>query len=228
MDNIENNDELEIDLSELIIILKENIRAIIICFIIGVLIATSITVLFMDKKYSSTSRIYLKPAVSSTTGQIDYSSVNSNNSMVNNYIAVMKSESITSGVAQKLSIDNSVVSKGLSVSNETDTQIIVVTATTTDPELSKQIVENTVNDFFDKMQSSLSITNMEILDAAKANSNPVSPNRTLNMVIGGLLGALVCIGYIFVTFIFDKRIKTSEEAEKYFGIPVLGVVPDKE
>lgn len=228
MDNIENNDELEINISDLLITLKENIRVIIICFIIGVLVATTVTVLFMDKKYSSTSRIYLKPEVSSTTGQVDYSSVNSNNLMVNNYIAVMKSESITSSVAEKLSIDNSIVANGLSVTNESDTQIIVVTSTTTDPELSKQIVENTVNNFFDKMKSSLSITNMEILDAAKANSNPVSPNRTLNMIIGGLLGAMVCVGYIFVTFIMDNRIKSSEEAEKYFGIPVLGAVPDKE
>lgn len=227
METKELNEEMEIDLTELFQQILKNIKMVILCTLIGVLVMTGITVFLMDKKYQSTSRIYLKPEVD-VTGNVDYSSVNSNNLMVNNYMSVMQSETIIDSVAEELNIESSVIKDGLSVTNETDTQIIVVSCTTQDPELSKEVVEKTVNNFFEKMKTSLSITNMEILDAPKANKTPVSPSKVKNMIIGGIVGAMISIGYIFIQFMLDKRLKSREEAEKYLGIPVLGVVPDIE
>lgn len=221
------NEEVEIDLMQLLQVLLKNIKKIILCALLGVLVMTAVTVFLMEKKYQSTSRIYLKPEVD-VTGKVDYSSVNSNNLMVNNYMSVMQSDTIRDLVADELNIESEVIKNGLSVTNETDTQIIIVSCTTNNPQLSKDIVEKTVNNFFDKMKTSLSITNMEILDAPKVNKVPVSPSKTKNMILGGFAGALIAIGYIFIKFILDKRLKNKEEAENYLGIPVLGVVPDIE
>ena len=168
METKELNEEMEIDLTELFQQILKNIKMVILCTLIGVLVMTGITVFLMDKKYQSTSRIYLKPEVD-VTGNVDYSSVNSNNLMVNNYMSVMQSETIIDSVAEELNIESSVIKDGLSVTNEADTQIIVVSCTTQDPSLSKEVVEKTVNNFFEKMKTSLSITNMDILYAPKSN-----------------------------------------------------------
>ena len=46
-----------------------------------------------------------------------------------------------------------------------------------------------------------------------------------NIVIGGLVGAILSIGIIFIRFMLDNRLHTKEDVEKYLEIPNLGVIP---
>ena len=62
------------------------------------------------------------------------------NSMTKNYVALLGGNNIQSKVAKELNVDTNVVSSALSISNETDTQIISISATTTDPQLSKKLL----------------------------------------------------------------------------------------
>lgn len=51
MDKNELNDEVEIDLSQLLKLLKKNIRLIIILALVGIIIAASATTFLISKKY---------------------------------------------------------------------------------------------------------------------------------------------------------------------------------
>ena len=53
MDKNELNDEVEIDLSQLLKLLKKNIRLIIILALVGIIIAASATTFLISKKYQS-------------------------------------------------------------------------------------------------------------------------------------------------------------------------------
>lgn len=223
MDTVENNEEIEIDLKELLLTLKAKWKFIALTTIIVGIVAGAFTIGFIDKKYSSTSRIYLKPKV--TEGMVDYSTVNSNDKMVNNYVEIMKGDTILSAVAGNVGVENSVVKEALSVGAETNTQIIKVTATTTDAGLSQAIVQNTIDVFYREMQTTLQIDNIAILDEAKINETPVSPSLTKNIAIGVLLGLVGSCGVVFVQFMLDTRIKNKDQVEQYLGVPALGVVP---
>lgn len=223
MDTVENNEEIEIDLKELLLTLKAKWKFIALTTIIVGIVAGAFTIGFIDKKYSSTSRIYLKPKV--TEGMVDYSTVNSNDKMVNNYVEIMKGDTILSAVAGNVGVENSVVKEALSVGAETNTQIIKVTATTTDAGLSQAIVQNTIDVFYREMQTTLQIDNIAILDEAKINETPVSPSLTKNIAIGLLLGLVGSCGVVFVQFMLDTRIKNKDQVEQYLGVPALGVVP---
>ena len=163
--------------------------------LICAILVGAFTIFFVSKKYESTARIFPKPEVNE--GIVDYSQINSNNSMTKNYVALLGGNNIQSKVAKELNVDTTVVSSALSISNETDTQIISISATTTDPQLSKKIVE----------------------------TSPVSPSVPKNIVIGGLVGAILSIGIIFIRFMLDNRLHTQEDVEKYLEIPNLGVIP---
>lgn len=205
MDNQEiQNEEIEINLAELFQVLKEHLHIIIISTLICAILVGAFTIFFVSKKYESTARIFPKPEVNE--GIVDYSQINSNNSMTKNYIALLGGNNIQSKVAKELNVDTNVVSSALSISNETDTQIISISATTTDPQLSKKIVDTTVDD-------------------AKLQTSPVSPSVPKNIVIGGLVGAILSIGIIFIRFMLDNRLHTKEDVEKYLEIPNLGVIP---
>jgi capsular exopolysaccharide synthesis family protein len=53
----------------------------------------------------------------------------------------------------------------------------------------------------------------------------VLPRKNLNLVIGLLVGALLGFGYAMVRHQFDRRLRSSEEVEKQFGVPVIGMIP---
>lgn len=228
MDNnfvIENNNEEEvtIDLMEILKQLKSHIRSIILTTLLIALLAGVITVFVIPKKYESTVRLYLKP--DSTTGVSDYSQVNANNLLVNNYVEMIKGNNITEKAATALKINQGVVSSSLVVTNETNTQVISITSKTTDPALSKRIVDQVTKTFRDEVRENLNVTNITIIDNSKIATSPVSPSLPKNLAIGALAGALLSIAYVIIRMLMDTRIHNKDEAEQYLGIPNLGAVP---
>lgn len=219
-----NEESVEIDLSQLFSQLKKNIRLIILSMIVVGVIAFAFTTFFIDKKYASRARIYITPKVTEE-GTVDYSSLTSGNLMVNNYMSILKGENLLQSVSESLGTDFSVVNKSISVSNDSNTQIITIQSTTEDPELSKSIVDQTVATFQSDMQELLNIQNLVVLDSAKVNQYPVSPNVKMNTAIGAVLGVLLSSAYVFIKFLMDKRLRNKKEAEEYLGIPVLAEIP---
>ena len=118
------NEEIEINLGELLEVLKSHLHMIIISILICAILVGVFTIFFIQKKYSSTARIFPKPEVNE--GVVDYSQINSNNLMTNNYVALIQGNNIQSKVADELKIDTTVVSSALSVTNESYTQIISI------------------------------------------------------------------------------------------------------
>lgn len=220
---MQKNDEEEINLGELFQVLKNNYKMIIISILVCAVLSGVITVFLISKKYQSTARIYPKPEVNE--GLVDYSQINANNLMVNNYVEMLKGNNIQSSVAKDLDLEVKEISNCVSITNETNTQIISITATTKDPELSKEIVDGLVSTFKKEAKETLNITNITTVDQAEIATTPVSPSLKKNLVIGGLLGAVISMGYLFMKFMLDTRIHNKEEAEKYLGIPNLGSIP---
>ena len=79
--------------------------------------------------------------------------------------------------------------------------------------------------FTNEVKETLNINNITTVDDAKLQTSPVSPSVPKNIVIGGLVGAILSIGIIFIRFMLDNRLHTKEDVEKYLEIPNLGVIP---
>lgn len=220
---MKNEDEIEINLGELFALLKSKYKMIIISILVTTIITGVITVFFINRKYESTASIYPKPEV--TEGMVDYTQINANNLMVNNYIEMLKGNNIQSQVAESLDITPDEISECVSITNQANTQIISISATTTDPKLSKNIVDELVATFKKEAKNTLNINNISTIDQAQIADTPVSPNLKINLVIGALIGSFLSVGYIFVKFMLDTHIHNKEEAEKYLGIPCLGSIP---
>jgi len=70
----------------------------------------------------------------------------------------------------------------------------------------------------------LSESIISIVEYAQLPSQPISPNRKRNMIIGGLLGLLMGTGVAFYLEIFDRTVKNSEDAERFIKAPVLATI----
>lgn len=221
--DVTQNEEMEIDLGELFKFLKSKYKSIIICVLLGAVAAGLVTVFLMDRKYESAARIYPKPQV--TDGVVNGTQINANNSMVNNYIEMLKGNNIQNQVADNLGISSGQVSGSVSITNVSNTQIIRISATTTDPQLSQKIVNEMIDTFTKVVGETLNVTNIAVIDEAEVPTSPVSPNLKRNIVLGALVGGAICVGIIFIRYMLDTHIHNKEEAEKYLDIPCLGSIP---
>lgn len=223
MDKTELNDEVQIDLSELFKLIKKHLKLIIIFMLIGVIVAGSYTTFMIDKKYSSQGTILLKAQV--VDGTVDSTQLNSNNSMIANYIKLLQGNNIQDKIAKNLDISTGLVRGALQISNTEDTQIIEIGAITTDPGLSKRIVDETISVFTETVKEMLDISNIIIVDNAEINTSPVSPSIKKNMMLGAVAGVVISLGYILLAYLLDSKIKNDETAEQVLDLPVLGAIP---
>lgn len=57
------------------------------------------------------------------------------------------------------------------------------------------------------------------------SQSPVSPNVTLNLVLGAVVGMIFGIGIAFFLEYLDTSVKSLEDVERYLQVPVLAVIP---
>lgn len=69
-------------------------------------------------------------------------------------------------------------------------------------------------------------TDVQVIDAAIAPENPITPKKRQNVIIGILLGAIVGIGIAFYQEYVNRSIHTAKDAKKCLGLPILGSIPD--
>lgn len=225
--NHELNDEMEINIGELFKVLMKNILLVVIVSVLCAVIGLLSSMFLIDKKYSSEATIYITPKVTEQ-GTIDYNSIQTNSRMVNNYMEILKGETILAKVADQVGMESySEVLDTLTVSNPENTELISVSSETTNPELSQQIVSLVISTFTEGMMDVLNLNNVTIINDAKVNENPVSPSVPRYTILGLAVGLVISCGYVFITFLFDKRLRTREEAENFLGVPVLATVPLK-
>lgn len=220
------NEMEEIDLLELLRAVLKYIRLIIVlCIVFGAggFLGTKFLI---APTYTASTSIYLPPQINDT-GSLDYNSQMANSKLVNNVVNLMTQNNIMSEVAKDVGLENaSTVKKCITVSNQTDTEIVTVTATTGDPKLSKDIANGTVNTFIKTMQKNLNVRNIEIVDKAKLSYVPSGPSIKKNTMMAILVGGVIGVGYAVLKFLLDNRLRTKEEAEKYLGIPVFAEFPE--
>ncbi|WP_462349599.1 YveK family protein [Holdemanella biformis] len=216
----------EIDLLELLRAVLKYIRLIIVlCIVFGAggFLGTKFLI---TPTYTASTSIYLTPQISES-GSLDYNSQMANSKLVTNVVNLMTQNNVMSEVAKDVGMENaSSVKKCISVTNETNTEIVKVTATTTNPKLSKDIANGTVNTFIKTMQKNLNVRNIEIVDKAKLSYVPSGPSIKKNTMMATLVGGVIGVGYAVLKFLLDNRLRTKEEAEKYLGIPVFAEFPE--
>ena len=71
----------------------------------------------------------------------------------------------------------------------------------------------------------LRTSNIRVVDRARVPVRPSSPNKKRNLILALLLGLGGGVGLAFLFDLLDNSVKTSEDVERYAGLPTLGVVP---
>jgi len=76
--------------------------------------------------------------------------------------------------------------------------------------------------------SALNSGNIEVVETSAIPKIPIKPQKTRNILFALVFGSLASCGLALGLAKLDTRIRSKEEIEKEFGLPVLGSVPDVE
>ena len=66
---------------------------------------------------------------------------------------------------------------------------------------------------------------MQIVDVAEISDSPSNINHVKDIIIFAFIGAVVSIGYVLISNMLDTTIKTVEDIEKEYDLPVLVSIP---
>ncbi|MDO9391117.1 MAG: polysaccharide biosynthesis tyrosine autokinase [bacterium] len=69
------------------------------------------------------------------------------------------------------------------------------------------------------------IGNVRVIDRAQPPQFPIKPRKVLNFAIGLVVGLTLGVGLSFFLDSLDNSVKTVEDIEHNFGMPVLGLIP---
>ena len=67
---------------------------------------------------------------------------------------------------------------------------------------------------------------VQIVDNATLPEQPIKPLKSLTLILSLILGLLAGSGFVITQNLLNRRIRTSEDVEQQFGLPVLGMIPD--
>ncbi|TLG80936.1 YveK family protein [Vagococcus zengguangii] len=223
--------EETISLQEIFRILKKRLALILSVFFVMLGMTSIVTFFMMDRQYSSSVQLIAKlPTVEGQNSNIN--DVNFNLQMINTYKDFINSNVVLEEVQTVLEDeinytgDIAQIRSMMSVEQNTNSQMFSIKATTDNPELA-QLTANTVSEVFqEKSVDLLSIDKVSIMSKAPLNTNPVSPNTKLNLLIGAVLGLMLGAGLALLLELLDKTVKDQRFIEEAVGMPILGIVPE--
>ena len=218
----ENNDT-EIDLVALFYRILEKAHWIILCALIGAVIAGVLVFKFVTPIYQATSKIYI--VGSDTTISLSDLQIGSN--LAADYQEVFKNWHVHELVDKRLNLDYSYnkLSGMLSISNPSGTHVIYVSIKSPDPQEAKLIADTYAQVAREFIAAKMDMREPNIFEEAKLPDKPVSPQKARSVIIGFLIGALLAMAMVTIKFLSDDRICTTEDIAKVGNLPTLGLIP---
>lgn len=222
-----------ISLQELFKIVWNNIALILIITMWVLVIGIVYTFSVVQPKYTANSSLMVQVDVESS-GTNEQSAIVIANNLMGTYKEFILSNRVLESVqAEMPELSNRSISSlksSISISITSQILIIYISVVDTSPELAQKIantlVENSIEIANDPESPYVLLQNkLKVLDVAKLPTSPSSPNKTLNVIISGLLGGILALGVVFVKEFFNNKYKTVEELERHLNIKVLAAVP---
>lgn len=112
----------------------------------------------------------------------------------------------------------------VTISSQQNSQVFSINVKSKDPKLAADVANEVADVFKDKIGGFMKINNVSIIDSAKANKKPVSPNTKLFTLAGLVVLGGITFLYMLIKELSDTTIKSPDEVSQLFGMTNLGVI----
>ena len=206
-------------------ILKKGWKLMIIFLLLGAAAAYAISTYFITPMYSSNLSLYVMS--SNSANQKTASDINFSSRLARTYIIILQESTVREQVANKLhtKISAGQLAGMVSIESVDETEVIKISATSSDPELSAEICNVYGSVAPEVLQRVVKAGSVEIIGKAKASGSPISPNIRTNTLYGAVAGVAVAIVIVLLRVLIDNTVQSEEEFKRIVGIPVWASIP---
>ena len=213
----------EINLRDLLIYFRKHLVLFFSMVVLCVSAGTAYTILVQKPEYKSRATIILSSDKSKTTVQ---SEITANKNLIETYTEVVKSHRVLDRVIEENNLKESyeALSAKINVSSLKDTEIISISVVDANAYRSFELANEVADIFKEEISQIYNDTSVNILDHAVEPRSPYNIDVVKQEIIYAAAGMVLGFGIILVLFYFDRTIKTTEQIDEIFKLPIFGQV----
>lgn len=213
----------EINLRDLLTYFKKHLILFFTVVVIVVTAGSAYTVLLQKPEYKAQATVILSSDKSKSTIQNE---INANKNLIDTYTEVVKSHRVLDRVRNEMQIDESYeqLVKKISVSSLKDTEIISISVVDKNRYHSYELTNKIAEVFTDEIGVIYNDKSVSVLDKAVEPTKPHNVDVVKQEAIYTAAGVVLATSIIFLMFYFDRTIKTTEQIEQLFKLPIFGKV----
>lgn len=219
------SDEIEIDLREIFFVLK---RRIFIILLVGIIFAVASGIFYSKSSspvYQSTSKLYINTKPTSNKIQTN---VQPSTFYIQDIIELIKSKPVVDGTIKNLNLNLQYedMVNFIAVDNPEGTSIISINVQHSNSELASKLANELCEEAKNNIPNVISNIELSVAEVATASIHPVAANSNKNkIVIAFLFGLFISIFIITLHYVFNDKIKKTEDVVRYLNIDVLAEIP---
>jgi capsular polysaccharide biosynthesis protein len=115
-----------------------------------------------------------------------------------------------------------------SIENPENTHFLDIVVDSTDPILSYAAANAVLKASLDSLSDFFGVESVNIDVHPRLPDAPASSKSYTMALLAALIGAALVVGVLVLLYLRDDKINTSEDVEKYLGLPVLAMIPETE
>lgn len=213
----------EINLRDLLSYFKKRLILFIVVVLFVVSAGTIYSVFILKPEYKSQATVILSSDKSKNTVQ---SEINANKNLIDTYTEVVKSHRVLDRVKSEMQIEDTYeqLVKKVTVASLKDTEIISISVVDLDKNHSYSLANRIADTFTDEIGQIYNDKSVNVLDRAVEPQKPYNVDIIKQEAIYAAAGIVLATAVIFLMFYFDRTIKTTEQIEQLFKLPIYGKV----
>lgn len=213
----------EINLRDLLSYFKKHLILFIVVVLFVVSAGTIYSVFILKPEYKSQATVILSSDKSKNTVQ---SEINANKNLIDTYTEVVKSHRVLDRVKSEMQIEDTYeqLVKKVTVASLKDTEIISISVVDLDKNHSYSLANKIADTFTDEIGQIYNDKSVNVLDRAVEPQKPYNVDIVKQEAIYAAAGIVLATAVIFLMFYFDRTIKTTEQIEQLFKLPIYGKV----
>lgn len=213
----------EINLRDLLSYFKKHLILFIVVVLFVVSAGTIYSVFILKPEYKSQATVILSSDKSKNTVQ---SEINANKNLIDTYTEVVKSHRVLDRVKNEMQIEDTYeqLVKKVTVASLKDTEIISISVVDLNKNHSYSLANKIADTFTDEIGQIYNDKSVNVLDRAVEPQKPYNVDIVKQEAIYAAAGIVFATAVIFLMFYFDRTIKTTEQIEQLFKLPIYGKV----
>ena len=223
-----NETQKSIDLAELWHVFVSNIWIILIVGLIAFGIVAGYSVATYQAEYTSTATVYLISQKANSSASPTASDFSLALNTVNDCTRTFKSHHVLDAVIAKLAmpITYEQLSEMIDITNPQSTRFLEIAVTAHNPNDAKVIVDTLCEIGAVSIVEIMGIDQVNIVDNGNLSDTPSNSMVPIMCFVIGLAAAVLVYVICLLKYMFDDRIISPDDMEKFVGLSVLGVIPN--